>query len=103
MAELAANIREARRRAGMTQEDLAHASGLGTGTIARLETGAADPRLSTLRQLADALNVQMWDLVPMHHHPPDPRPGKNTGAGLYMIAYPVLATVLQVLDCCTFA
>ena len=96
MAELAANIREARRRAGMTQEDLAHASGLGTGTIARLETGAADPRLSTLRQLADAL-------VPMDHHPPDPRPGKNAGAGLYMIAYPVLATVLQVLDCCTFA
>ena len=98
MAELlAANIREARRRAGMTQEDLARVSGLGTGTIARLELGDADPRLSTLRQLADALNVQMWDLVPMDHQPQDPRPG------VHMIAYPVLAAVLQVLDCCPLA
>lgn len=42
---------------------LAKLAGVGHITIARIETGVYDPRLSTLRQLAKALKVQVKDLI----------------------------------------
>ncbi len=45
---LAQNVRWAREQAGMTQEDLANASGVARETIARLEQGDREPRLLTL-------------------------------------------------------
>jgi transcriptional regulator with XRE-family HTH domain len=51
-------LRELRRRAGLTQENLADRSNLGVRTVRRLETGdGADPRVATVRQLADALGL----------------------------------------------
>ena len=63
MARLSDNIRNARRDAGMNQLELAKASGVGAATVARLEAGTQDdPRISTLRKLADALGVDPRDL-----------------------------------------
>jgi len=44
-------IRELRRKAGMTQEDLAKKAGMSQSMIARIESGSVDPRLSTLKKV----------------------------------------------------
>lgn len=44
-------LREARRRAGITQRDLARRTGVAQPTIARIERGLVDPRVSTLDRL----------------------------------------------------
>ncbi|MGW0519623.1 ATP-binding protein [Crossiella sp. NPDC003009] len=51
-------LRQFRGLAGLTQEQLAQRSGVGVRTIGGLETGKrADPRPSTARRLADALEL----------------------------------------------
>lgn len=52
-----------RAKRGLSQRALAKVSNVSFVTIARLETGKYDPRLSTLRQLAKALNAQLIDLL----------------------------------------
>jgi transcriptional regulator with XRE-family HTH domain len=47
-------LREARRRADLTQRDLAERASLPQSTIGRIETGSIDPRASTLRRLLRA-------------------------------------------------
>jgi transcriptional regulator with XRE-family HTH domain len=71
MDGLAINLRTARRRANMTQERLAELADVGAGTVARLELGGEDPKLSTLTKLAAALEVDLWDLIPTEdgHNP----------------------------------
>jgi transcriptional regulator with XRE-family HTH domain len=49
----------ARRRAGLTQQQLAARSGHPRETIARWETGAREPSLATLRQLAEAADLDL--------------------------------------------
>ena len=52
-----------RKKQGLSQRGLAEKRGDGHITIARLETGKFDPRLSTLRLLAKALKVKVRDLI----------------------------------------
>jgi transcriptional regulator with XRE-family HTH domain len=47
-------LREARRRASLTQRDLAERCGLPQSTIGRIEAGSIDPRATTLRRLLRA-------------------------------------------------
>jgi transcriptional regulator with XRE-family HTH domain len=62
-ARFASNLRTTRRRLELTQEALAHASGLHPTAIARLETGARAPSLGTLSKLARGLGVDAGELV----------------------------------------
>ena len=48
-------LRELRKRAGLTQKELARRAGVSQSLIARIETGSVDPRLSTLRRILQAL------------------------------------------------
>ena len=49
-------VAEERRRAALTQRELAEKAGVGINTIVRIETGEiAEPRVSALRKLAAAL------------------------------------------------
>ncbi len=52
-----------RKKKGLSQRGLAKRSGITNVTIARIETGVYDPRLSTLRRLAKALRVRVADLL----------------------------------------
>jgi transcriptional regulator with XRE-family HTH domain len=64
VAPLRENLREARRRAALTQGELADKAGVGITTIVRIETGEiTEPRVSTLRKLAQALGVEPRDLL----------------------------------------
>ena len=57
MQMLGERIREARKRASMTQEELASKIGVKRSVISKYETGAIDPTTSQLQQIASALNV----------------------------------------------
>ena len=47
------------------QEDVAHAAGISTSTLSRLERGLHQPSLPTLRKLAAALDVSLAELIDM--------------------------------------
>jgi transcriptional regulator with XRE-family HTH domain len=64
MTEVGDRLKKMRRRAMLTQEELAKRSGVGITTINRIETGAVeDPHFSTLRKLAQALEASPRELV----------------------------------------
>jgi transcriptional regulator with XRE-family HTH domain len=57
-------LKSLRKAAGMTQLDLAVASGLSLSLVAQIEQSkVADPRVSTLRSLASALRVTVGHLA----------------------------------------
>ena len=56
-------IRYARRRLGLSQEELAEASGVSAATIVQVELGHRRPQGRTLRKLAAALGVEVADLL----------------------------------------
>ena len=60
---IGARIRELRRSAGLTQEALALAAGIGRVTLVRIENGEQSPRYETLASLAQALGRPMAELV----------------------------------------
>ena len=56
-------LRETRKRKLLTQEELAERSGVGVATIIRIERNQVEPRGSTIRRLAEALEVDPAELV----------------------------------------
>lgn len=55
--ELGRRIKTLRVQQGLTQEELAQACGLFRTYVARIESGAANPTVSVLLRVADALGV----------------------------------------------
>ncbi|MEM1406087.1 MAG: helix-turn-helix transcriptional regulator [Bacteroidota bacterium] len=53
-----------RRLKGITQEDLAEACNLNMCTIQRIEAAEIDPKLYTLKAIAEALEVSMETFIP---------------------------------------
>ena len=62
-SRLARRLAAARRRAGLTQAELAEASGVTDETISRIERGRYEPAVSTFFRLADALDVSLDQLA----------------------------------------
>lgn len=56
-------LAEVRKRLLVTQEELSQRSGLTEATISRIENGIHAPRISTVRRLAAALNIDPSELV----------------------------------------
>jgi transcriptional regulator with XRE-family HTH domain len=48
---------------GLSQRELAERADVGQVLIARLELGQTDPRLSTVEKLAEALGIDVADLL----------------------------------------
>jgi transcriptional regulator with XRE-family HTH domain len=59
----AANLRTVRKRAGLSQLDLAYTCGVHPSVIARIETGNREPRLTTITRLARGLDVSAAELM----------------------------------------
>ncbi len=55
--QFAANLRRARRRAGLSQEEVGWLASLHRTEIGLLETGARTPRIDTLVKIAAAVDV----------------------------------------------
>lgn len=56
-------LRAIREGKGVSLRALKAASGVAVATLARIEAGGYDPRLSTLRKLAKALGVTVAELI----------------------------------------
>lgn len=64
MTSIGERVRTLRERAEMSQQELASKAGLSVSIVSQLERGrSADPRISTLRGLAKALNVSVHELI----------------------------------------
>jgi transcriptional regulator with XRE-family HTH domain len=63
MGNLGRNLRAARQRLGLTQEQVAERSGVQAGEVSRVELGKRDPRVSTLEKLAVAVEVEPGQLL----------------------------------------
>ena len=59
----AANLRQLRKEANLSQEGLAHLTGLHPTEISRLERAVREPRLGTIVRLAHGLGVKVERLV----------------------------------------
>src|SRR3989442_9224412 len=67
--ELARQLSERRRTAGLTQFQLAERMGTSQGQVTRLESGA-DTRLSTVARYAAAVGMKLeWTLAPLAKSP----------------------------------
>jgi transcriptional regulator with XRE-family HTH domain len=56
------NLRRVRERHYLTQWELAEKAGLSPDTVVKLEQNRAEPRLRTIRKLAEALDVHPDEL-----------------------------------------
>jgi transcriptional regulator with XRE-family HTH domain len=54
-------------RGELAQEQLALIAGISTSTLSRIERGAYQPRLPTLRKIAQALGVRVGELLDDEH------------------------------------
>lgn len=57
VGDLGTNLLAARKRLGLTQEQVAERSGVHATEVSRIEAGKRDPKVSTLRRLAKAVEV----------------------------------------------
>ncbi len=57
MGDLGSNLWDARKKLGLTQEQVAERSGVHATEVSRIEAGKRDPRVSTLERLAAAVEV----------------------------------------------
>ena len=64
------NLRCLREQSGYTLHVLADETGIDSAELSRMERGATDPRLSTVRRLAGALEVSMDALTVNAHLKP---------------------------------
>ncbi|HEY2094469.1 MAG TPA: helix-turn-helix transcriptional regulator [Thermoanaerobaculia bacterium] len=65
------HLRELRQKRGVTQHDLAVASGLTDAYVSNMETGIAVPSLTTVLRLAVALDCKVTALTVVFDKTPD--------------------------------
>ena len=70
-------LKSLRKQDGLSLRGLAEIAGVHFVSLARIEAGVLDPRLSTLRKLAKALKVTVSELI--GDHPLKKRKGKRGG------------------------
>lgn len=56
-------VKDARKKAGFTQIELAEKIGVAQQQLARWETGGRNPKLDALRKIATACGVPLDDLI----------------------------------------
>ena len=62
---LCENIKEIRRRKGLTETQLANLIGVQRAVISKYESGMIEPPIKTLQKIANALEVPMYELLGM--------------------------------------
>ena len=80
---LVADLTAQRRSAGLSQTEVAARMGTSQSAVARLETGDADVRVSTLERYAAAIGSQVaWQARPGRSQPGEDQPGlERAGRG----------------------
>lgn len=65
--KLGARLKEIRKVRGFSQERLAEKVDISPRYLSRLEVGQKTPSIETLARLAEALEVQVWELFDYRH------------------------------------
>lgn len=65
------NLRRVREQKFVTQQELSERTGITEATISRIENGLHQPRMSTVRRLAEGLGVLPEALVEWGHDAPE--------------------------------
>jgi len=64
MANIADNVRKARKKAGLSQDKLAREADVAYNTVVKIESGEnKNPTIETLRNIAKALDVSVDELI----------------------------------------
>ncbi|OIP80648.1 MAG: hypothetical protein COT39_04235 [Parcubacteria group bacterium CG08_land_8_20_14_0_20_48_21] len=64
MATIGENIKKARNKLGLTQDDLVKKSGVKHTTLTKVESGVVNkPSIQTMANIAKALGVSIEDLI----------------------------------------
>ena len=63
MGNLGSNLKAARKKLGLTQEQVAHRSGVHATEVSRIEAGKRDPQVSTVIELAAAVDLRPGQLL----------------------------------------
>lgn len=61
--QVAQNVRDLRKKQGLTMSELSRRSGLSKGALSQLESGQSNPTVETLWVLSEALSVPFGDLI----------------------------------------
>lgn len=61
--EIGQSIQEARKKAKLTQKELAEKVGIATITIQQYERGVRTPKIETLQKISDVLNISWYSLL----------------------------------------
>lgn len=62
------SVRQARLKAGLTQEDLADKSGLDRSYLGGVERGERNPTLTVIEKIAEGLGVSIAELFSSYQH-----------------------------------
>lgn len=64
ISTIAKNIKKYRDKMGISQDKLSKLAGIALHTIIKIESGATpDPRIETVKKIADALDISVNDLL----------------------------------------
>lgn len=64
MANIADNVRKARKKKGLSQDKLAREAGVAYNTVVKIESGEnKNPTIDTLQSIAKALDVSVDELI----------------------------------------
>jgi transcriptional regulator with XRE-family HTH domain len=63
VTKLGPNLREARLKLELSQEQVSERSGVHATEVSRIEAGKRDPRVSTVERLARAVNLRPGQLL----------------------------------------
>jgi transcriptional regulator with XRE-family HTH domain len=63
VGDLGSNLRAARKKLGLTQEQVAERSGVHATEVSRIEAGKRDPQVSTVIKLAKAVELRPGQLL----------------------------------------
>lgn len=58
------NLREARKRANLTQKQVAEKSGLHVNYVARIERGEENPSYEAIEKIIKALRIKSSEVIP---------------------------------------
>jgi len=63
VGKLGSNLRDARKKLDLSQEEVAERSGVHATEVSRIEAGKRDPRVSTVERLARAVELRPGQLL----------------------------------------
>lgn len=61
--KLGDNIKKARRKIGMSQEELAEKAKIDPKSIVQIEAGKRNPTLKTIKKIASSLSVKLTEIL----------------------------------------